>query len=395
MAQAITEDAAGRRLASIASCTGWGLQRKPVTRNPGELLPRLSILTGPEIHPNRRFISVALSLESPPPAVSRHPCPAVPGLSSYLAARDRLFTSHPRYLTLKGRDLSMPLFPGSAAADSCAGSDLRQRRLPAGNTATALLKLIALAFMLIDHSGKVLFNNMEEMRTLGRIAFPIYVWCMIVGFERTRSVPKYLLRLLIVGAVSQPLYLLALDYERHIGLLLKSVAENRNFFEIVGFIYKKPNIFLTLVLGLSALWGIREKKWLSQIWAPAIALALATLLNADYGWKGVLLFILVYAARYKRGAIAAVMVAFFMYWGTSYPLMTTLFGINLDTSGLPAFLSSPLKAFPRKETFALLALPFILIPFPRDIKMPRWVGYALYPAHLVLLIMLKIMVYGW
>ena len=61
----------------------------------GELLPRLSILTAR----TRRFISVALSLESPPPAVSRHPCPAVPGLSSYLAARDRLFTSHPRYPT--------------------------------------------------------------------------------------------------------------------------------------------------------------------------------------------------------------------------------------------------------------------------------------------------------
>ena len=89
MAQAIAEDAAGRRLASIASCTGWGLQRKPVTRNPGELLPRLSILTAR----TRRFISVALSLESPPPAVNRHPCPVVPGLSSYLAARDRLFTS--------------------------------------------------------------------------------------------------------------------------------------------------------------------------------------------------------------------------------------------------------------------------------------------------------------
>ena len=103
MAQAIAEDAAGRRLASIASCTGWGLQRKPVTRLPGELLPRLSILTIRK----RRFISVALSLESPPPAVSRHPCPAVPGLSSYLAARDRLFTSYPRYPTPNSRLLSM------------------------------------------------------------------------------------------------------------------------------------------------------------------------------------------------------------------------------------------------------------------------------------------------
>ena len=103
MAQAIAEDAAGRRLASIESCTGWGLQRKPVTRNPGELLPRLSILTARR----RRFLSVALSLESPPPSVSRHPCPAVPGLSSYLAARDRLFTSHPRYPTPNCRPLSM------------------------------------------------------------------------------------------------------------------------------------------------------------------------------------------------------------------------------------------------------------------------------------------------
>ena len=31
-----------------------------------------------------RYISVALSLELPPPAVSRHPCPVKPGLSSPL-----------------------------------------------------------------------------------------------------------------------------------------------------------------------------------------------------------------------------------------------------------------------------------------------------------------------
>ena len=103
MAQAIAEDAAGRRQASIASCTGWGLQREPVTRLPGELLPRLSILTARR----QRFLSVALSWESPPPAVSWHPCPVVPGLSSYPKARDRLFTSYPRYPTPNCRFLSM------------------------------------------------------------------------------------------------------------------------------------------------------------------------------------------------------------------------------------------------------------------------------------------------
>ena len=48
-------------------------------RYAGELLPRLSTLTCK----SRRYISVALSLESPPQAVSLHPCPMEPGLSSH------------------------------------------------------------------------------------------------------------------------------------------------------------------------------------------------------------------------------------------------------------------------------------------------------------------------
>ena len=151
----------------------------------------------------------------------------------------------------------------------------------AGNTATGLLKLIALYFMFIDHSGKVLFSNNQDMRLLGRIAFPIYIWCMIVGLERTRSVPKYLIRILQVWFISQPLYVLALNNQGHIGILLQQLtaplAEGFTFAGlwqvIVAFFFTKPNIFLTLFIGLAALWGIREKKWLSQIWAPAAAIA--------------------------------------------------------------------------------------------------------------------------
>ena len=59
---------------------------------------------------------------------------------------------------------------------------------PAGNHATATLKLIALFFMLIDHLGAVVFPSLREMRILGRIAFPIYCWCLVVGFHYTRSI---------------------------------------------------------------------------------------------------------------------------------------------------------------------------------------------------------------
>ena len=240
------------------------------------------------------------------------------------------------------------------------------RRAPAGNTATGWLKVMALVFMFIDHAGKVLFNNMQEMRILGRIAFPLYVWCMIVGFFYTRFVWKYMLRVLVTGLVSQPLYVVALNHT-----------------------WTEPNIFLTLLLGLCALWGIREKKYGSHLWAPAIAIALATILDANYGWKGVLLFILLYAVQESRAGIAAVMVAYFLFWGSSYSVTKSLFGISINLNALPAFLSGPLSAFLRMETYALLSLPLILIPFRKDLKMPKWLGYALYPAHLALLIGLK------
>ncbi len=245
-------------------------------------------------------------------------------------------------------------------------SVLSRSRKPAGNTATTWLKIIALVFMFIDHAGKMCFPAVPEMRILGRIAFPIYAWCMIVGFHYTRSVPKYLLRILITGLVSQPLYMIALNHT-----------------------WRQPNIFLTLFLGLCALWGIREKKYLSQIWSPVAAMALAIFLGADYGWRGVLLFIMLYAVQESRPGIAAVMVAYFLFWGSSYSITKSLFGIPINMDALPTVLSQPLSAFLRMETYALLALPLILIPFKKDLKFPRWIGYALYPAHLAALYALE------
>ena len=271
----------------------------------------------------------------------------------------------------------------------------------AGNTATGVLKLFALLFMFIDHAGKVLFSNNQDMRLLGRIAFPIYLWCMIVGLERTRSVPKYLLRILLVGFFSQPLYVLALDNQGHLSVLFRQLTAPLQagftlpaLWQVLrAFFFTNPNIFLTLFTGLAALWGIREKKWLSQLWAPVAAVILATVLNMDYGWKGIVLAIMMYAARHRRSALAAVMTAFFMYWGTAYSLTTSLFGLRFDTTRLPVWLSSPLGAFLRLETYALLSLPFILCRFPKDVRMPKWVSYALYPAHLELLILLKLMIF--
>lgn len=243
---------------------------------------------------------------------------------------------------------------------------MEARRPIAGNTATGWLKILALVFMFCDHAGKMLLPAVPEMRLLGRIAFPLYCWCMVVGFHYTRSVPKYLLRVVLVGLVSQPLYMWGLNHT-----------------------WDEPNIFLTLAVALCALWGMREKKFFSHIWAPVLALAASVLLKCDYGWKGVLLVMLLYGAQTSRGGIAGVMIAFCLYWGASSGTVRDFFGIPLDV------LPSPFNQFTapllRLQALAVLALPLMLVRIPRkwDIKLPTWLGYALYPAHLVVLIILE------
>ncbi len=248
-------------------------------------------------------------------------------------------------------------------------TESEQRRIPAGNTATGWLKIIALFFMIIDHVGVIFFPDNYELRVLGRIAFPVYAWCLVVGFHYTRSVPKYMLRLAIVGLISQPFYALALDHP-----------------------WTKPNIFLTLLIGLAVLWAIREKWCFSQIWAPTAAILLATLLNISYGWKGIVFIVLLYEASGSRSALAAVMTAFFLYWGTGYAVTTSLFGIPIHVDDLPEFLRYPLSAVLRMQTYGILSMPFILIPFRKNLQLPSWLGYALYPGHLLVLLLIKMAV---
>ena len=262
-----------------------------------------------------------------------------------------------------------------------------------GNTSTGLLKILALVFMFCDHAGKMCFPAVSELRLIGRLAFPIYCWCMVVGACRTRSMSRYLGRLALVGLISQPVYMVALNHPWNV-----------------------PNIFLTLLLGLCGIWGMREKKWGSQLWAPALALMGAVLFNcgtASYGWKGVLLMMLLYLCRGHRKTLAAAMIAFCLYWGSGSVSVGSVFGISL-TPLRRGELSALILPWLQLQAMAVLSLPLIIwpdevrIPVPtflrRDegapdhlrlrtrmpsLRMPAWLGYSLYPGHLALLIVME------
>ena len=68
-----------------------------------------------------------------------------------------------------------------------------RRPVAAGNHDTDLLKVVACVCMIIDHVGAAFFSAplVSEFRVIGRIAFPLYAWCLIIGVERTRSIDRY------------------------------------------------------------------------------------------------------------------------------------------------------------------------------------------------------------
>lgn len=239
----------------------------------------------------------------------------------------------------------------------------------AGNLDTGMLKIIALICMVMDHVGARLLPGIPELRIIGRVAFPLYLWCMTVGACYTRSPLKYALRLLIVGAISQPFFMLGLNHT-----------------------WQSWNIFITLLLGYLAILGIRENRYGSRYWAPALCLLATLYIRCDYGWRGVLLAMLLYMCRSRRAAIAAVMVAFCLFWGSTSSSITKVFGIPLTATvggaknPLRALLNSDLwRSFLKLQACALLSLPLMLIKRTKRTPFPQWAAYAAYPGHLLLL----------
>lgn len=236
-----------------------------------------------------------------------------------------------------------------------------------GNPDTAFLKLLALALMLIDHLGATLLPKIPELRIIGRMAFPLYAWCLVVGSVKTRSPLRYGLRLLVMAVVSQPLYMMALNHT-----------------------WANMNILFTLLIALVAIQGIRVNRYGSAFWVPALCFFALSYLKVDYGWKGVAFIIVLYLARERRSGLCAAFLAYSLFWGSTSSVVRSFLGIDLAFSKLGE-LGTVLGSFFRLQGMIWLALPLIACTTHTHLRMPKWLGYGLYPLHLVLLIILKLL----
>lgn len=234
-----------------------------------------------------------------------------------------------------------------------------------------VLKLIAVISMLIDHAAYSLFlagvftgKGYVYMRAVGRIAFPIFAYMIVNGFEKTHDVRRYFSRLALFAVISQPVYRLAFTAANYGaqaltggGITLSLTAANITApclaaliaaaylifacrgrvdlsllwvcaalvlpyvrLEVFGvtLLGGKLNVFYTLAIGLAliaALDALRRARGGKGELFRALMLLLAALSaalllqkTADYSWMGLALIAALYLARSRRVYQAGVIV---------------------------------------------------------------------------------------
>ena len=260
------------------------------------------------------------------------------------------------------------------------------------------LKVIALTAMIIDHIGGAFPHHTPfELRVIGRLTFPIFVYLLAEGFRHTRSPGKFLLRLFAFALISEPFYDWALTRARN-------TCIDYSPWQVDFLNY--TNIFYTLFLGGCA---IVVFKWLNRVlrlcfldddsesplfdrlslrpghlliaFVAALPTAgymwLAEQLGTDYGGYGALFIFLMYVIKSPK-------------W-----LMLTVFAVMNVWQHIGLF-----------ETFALVyRYEWFTIPFGWYLMIPvtlltvplvafynkkrgpglKWLFYAAYPVHLAAL----------
>lgn len=235
------------------------------------------------------------------------------------------------------------------------------------NRDQSLLKIAAILTMLVDHVGVIFFPGVLWFRVIGRIAFPLFCWGIVLGVERTSSWQRYGLRLLLLAIVSQPAYMLALNHS-----------------------WNQFSVIVTLLLGFIAVVGIQQKWHYSHVWAPVVCVFVAAGFQMDYGWRGVLLIILMYLVKDSKGGLAALMVAFCLYWGGGQ-ILPYGFIQGVTGTGIQPFNQAvrEMLSLVRMQSLAILSLPFMLVQTSSGIRLPKWFSYLAYPLHLMALWLLS------
>ena len=230
-----------------------------------------------------------------------------------------------------------------------------------------ILKLIAVATMLIDHIGAVFPGETPMLfRSVGRIAFPIFVYMIAQGCRYTNNINKYLLRLALFALISEIPFDLAFR-------LHPIFYENGTVSYGINFL-SHTNVFYTLLLGATCIVIFNKAKDWNKPLAVLAALPLmfiAEFIGSDYGAFGVIWIFAVYLANPERKAASAAALSI----GILY-----IYAFNSFANGIALSLGHPWYFF-----FAMASVALISLYNGKQGPKLKWAFYVFYPLHLTVL----------
>ena len=230
----------------------------------------------------------------------------------------------------------------------------------------AVLHIIAMTLMLMDHLWATLLPAREWLTCAGRVAFPIFAFMAVEGYFHTRSFKKYILRMLLFAVLSE------IPFDLMYG--------GTWFYPV------HQNVLWTFLLGLLGVWlmeQVRKKGktcmyLLACLLVVLAGLVLGTLCMVDYYGVGVLTVFVFYFLHGRKwwcflGQLAA------LYWlnvellgGLMYPVQ--LFGMEFELcqQGLALLALIPIWLYRGRQGYH--SKPF------------QYLCYAFYPVHMLLLV---------
>ena len=222
------------------------------------------------------------------------------------------------------------------------------------------LKIIALITMFIDHFGYVFMGNFSFCNFIGRIAFPIFAFQISEGYEHTKNLKKYFLRLGIFAIISQiPFYVFFTLFLGLLSIYLYDYINNLLQKQMSNFSNNMSDKKVLALTIISKIVGIIVVLLIAYV---------AELMNTDYGFWGVLVVFMFYVLKSKELLMT---IAFFALCIAKYIIPYIQSGFNL------VYLVLALCTF----------LPIIFITSYKGKQGPKikYLLYIFYPLHLLIL----------
>ncbi len=267
-----------------------------------------------------------------------------------------------------------------------------------------VLKIVAMVTMLIDHIGVLYFGNFADgslgaqiyiiFRTVGRIAFPIFVYQLALGYRFTHDRQAYRKRLLIFGLISQiPYFFLNRNMEFgflhfNVILLFWYITYVFETYEKLVDSIKKGRDLSTRLSHLIVL--------ISIIILPGLLSGIIPQFYLSYGTYGILMALMFYIVGQNilkvilGFAVVTIidwqLTVFFIYmynilYEGAILSYSQIWRMMIDDNALVKLQGSFF------QTRSFLALVFIigLEIFKPKFKMDRRIGYYFYPTHISIL----------